>query len=137
MTTKKKTLLQTSSGGHYLSSEQGIKDNITAFTSSQGDTINHSKNRSLSAWWSLLEIVSPTAEDHILECALLSRRINNDGQLVLLTNGSTLKIKAMEEGLVCETAQEFRDSLVNPFSERFLWAALREEGLGLVQMMLF
>ncbi|KAL7164104.1 hypothetical protein ACSBR2_040087 [Camellia fascicularis] len=65
------------------------------------------------------------------------KRINNDGQLVLLTNGSTLKIKAMEEGLVCETAQEFRDSLVNPFSERFLWAALREEGLGLVQMMLF
>ncbi|GMP79183.1 hypothetical protein CsSME_00034832 [Camellia sinensis var. sinensis] len=75
-----------------------------------------------SAWWSLLEIVSPTAEDHILECALLSRRINNDGQLVLLTNDVTLKIKAMAEGLVCETAQEFRDSLVNPFSERFLWA---------------
>lgn len=26
------------------------------------------------------------------------------------------------QGLICETAKECRDSLVNPFSERFLWA---------------
>lgn len=25
------------------------------------------------------------------------------------------------QGLNCETAEEFRESLVNPFSERFLW----------------
>lgn len=25
------------------------------------------------------------------------------------------------QGLICETAQEFRESLMNPFSERFLW----------------
>ncbi|RWR72319.1 FHA domain-containing protein PS1 [Cinnamomum micranthum f. kanehirae] len=70
---------------------------------------------------SLMEIVSPTAEDHILECALCFKRIKNDGQLVLLTNDTALKIKAMAEGLICESAKEFRDSLVNPYSERFLW----------------
>ncbi|KAE9457517.1 hypothetical protein C3L33_10577, partial [Rhododendron williamsianum] len=74
-----------------------------------------------SPWGSLLEIVSPTAEDHILEYALLSRRTMNHGQLVLLTNDVTLKIKSMAEGLICETVEEFRESLVNPFSERFLW----------------
>lgn len=71
---------------------------------------------------SFLEIVSPTAEDHILEYALSYRKMNRDGQLILLTNDVTLKIKAMSEGLICETAKECRDSLVNPFSERFLWA---------------
>eukprot|EP00268_Persea_americana_P055766 TRINITY_DN6508_c0_g1_i8.p1 TRINITY_DN6508_c0_g1~~TRINITY_DN6508_c0_g1_i8.p1 ORF type:complete len:711 (-),score=167.72 TRINITY_DN6508_c0_g1_i8:325-2403(-) len=70
---------------------------------------------------SLMEIVSPTAEDHILECALFFKRIKNDGRLVLLTNDTALKIKAMAEGLICESAKEFRDSLVNPYSERFLW----------------
>ncbi|KAK3024820.1 hypothetical protein RJ639_042825 [Escallonia herrerae] len=71
---------------------------------------------------SLLDIVSPTAEDHILECALLFKKVKNDGQLVLLSDDVTLKIKAMAEGLMCETAEDFRESLVNPFSERFLWA---------------
>ncbi|XP_077247592.1 forkhead-associated (FHA) domain-containing protein [Tasmannia lanceolata] len=70
---------------------------------------------------SLMEIVSPTAEDHILECALLFKKIKQDGQLVLLTNDIALKIKAMAEGLICETATEFRESLVNPYSKRFLW----------------
>ncbi|XP_049409357.1 FHA domain-containing protein PS1-like [Solanum stenotomum] len=69
----------------------------------------------------LAEIVSPTAEDHILECALLFKRTNRDGQLVLLSNDLTMKIKAMAEGIICETAEDFRESLVNPFSERFLW----------------
>ncbi|CAK7323581.1 unnamed protein product [Dovyalis caffra] len=71
---------------------------------------------------SLLEIVSPTSEDHILEYALSYRKMYRDGQFILLSNDVTLKIKAMAEGLICETAKEFRDSLVNPFSERFLWA---------------
>ncbi|KAG5233247.1 forkhead-associated domain-containing family protein [Salix suchowensis] len=78
---------------------------------------------------SLLEIVSPTAEDHILEYALSYRKMNRDGQLILLSNDVTLKIKAMAEGLICETAKEFRDSLVNPFSERFLWADSSPRGL--------
>ncbi|KAG5062429.1 hypothetical protein AAZX31_02G070700 [Glycine max] len=67
------------------------------------------------------EIASPTVEDHILDFALLYRRNKNDGQLVLLSEDVTLKIKCMAEGLLCEPVQEFRESLVNPFSERFLW----------------
>ena len=121
-----------------------------------------------STYGGLMEIVSPTAEDHILDCALLFKRINDDGQLVLLTESVTLKIKAMAEvnlqqllryefacmdfnftgselfsqwvqGLLCETPTEFRKSLVNPYSKRFLWSdssprgstwsCLDEEGL--------
>ncbi|TQD94908.1 hypothetical protein C1H46_019454 [Malus baccata] len=71
---------------------------------------------------SMMDLVSPSPEDHILDCALLCRRMKrNDGQLVLLSTDVTLKIKAMEEGLLCETAEEFREGLVNPLSERFLW----------------
>ncbi|CAI9754325.1 unnamed protein product [Fraxinus pennsylvanica] len=70
---------------------------------------------------SIQDIVTPTTEDHILECALFFKRIRNDGQLVLLSDDVTLKIKAMSEGVICETAEEFRDSLVNPFSGRFLY----------------
>ncbi|KAK1570526.1 hypothetical protein Q3G72_003150 [Acer saccharum] len=81
-----------------------------------------------SSYKSLTEIVSPTAEDHILEYGLLYRKMNG-GQLVLLSNDVTLKIKAMAEGLICETVQEFRESLVNPFSERFLWAESSPRGL--------
>ncbi|KAJ0972032.1 hypothetical protein J5N97_019991 [Dioscorea zingiberensis] len=69
----------------------------------------------------LTEILSPTAEDHILDCALLFKRIKTDGHLILLSKDTTLKIKAMAEGLLCETPTEFRESLVNPFSKRFLW----------------
>ncbi|KAJ8445163.1 hypothetical protein Cgig2_029535 [Carnegiea gigantea] len=75
-----------------------------------------------SSFESRAEILSPTAEDHVLDYALCFRRAQNDGQLVLLSNDVTLKIKAMAEGLICEGAEEFRESLVNPFSERFLWA---------------
>ncbi|KAL6525212.1 hypothetical protein OROMI_030805 [Orobanche minor] len=71
---------------------------------------------------SMQEIATPTAGDHILEYALYYKRIRKDGQLVLLTDDVTLKIKAMAEGVLCETAQEFRRSLVNPFSSRFLYS---------------
>lgn len=33
------------------------------------------------------------------------------------------------QGILCETVQEFRESLVNPFSERFLWANSSPRGL--------
>lgn len=46
---------------------------------------------------SSMEIVSPTAEDHILECALLCKKMQSAGQLVLLSDDVTLKIKAMAE----------------------------------------
>ncbi|CAN4081409.1 unnamed protein product [Withania somnifera] len=69
----------------------------------------------------LIEFASPTVEDHILEYALFFKITYRNGELVLLSNDLTMKIKAMAEGLNCETAEEFRESLVNPFSERFLW----------------
>ncbi|XP_057973310.1 FHA domain-containing protein PS1 [Malania oleifera] len=89
---------------------------------SGGFPVGTTTSMPFSTFGSLMEIVSPTAEDHILEYALLFRRIKNVGRLVLLSNDVTLKIKAMAEGLICETPEEFRESLVNPFSERFLWA---------------
>ncbi|KAJ8478545.1 hypothetical protein OPV22_022272 [Ensete ventricosum] len=86
-----------------------------------GDGID---SKSFSAHGSLTEIVSPTAEDHILDCALLFDKTKNDGQqFILLSNSITLKIKAMAEGLLCETPKEFRANLVNPFSNRFLWGS--------------
>ncbi|XWS24842.1 hypothetical protein CRYUN_Cryun27aG0019700 [Craigia yunnanensis] len=89
---------------------------------SVGNPFGTTRSAPFSAGGGLMEIASPTAEDHILDCALLFRKMKSDGQFVLLSNDVTLKIKAMAEGLICETVQEFRESLVNPFSERFMWA---------------
>ncbi|GLJ32807.1 hypothetical protein SUGI_0660640 [Cryptomeria japonica] len=49
--------------------------------------------------------MSPTAEDHILECALLYERLPNGGRVVLLSNDVAIKIKAMAEGKKCENAE--------------------------------
>jgi len=38
------------------------------------------------------------AEDHILECALLFKKLAVDANVVLLTNDVALKIKAMADG---------------------------------------
>lgn len=45
----------------------------------------------------LMEILSPTTEDHIIECSLLYQKTMSDGHLVLLSDDVTLKIKAMAE----------------------------------------
>lgn len=47
----------------------------------------------ISVW----EIASPRAEDRILDCALMFRKMKNTQQFVLLSNDITLKIKAMAE----------------------------------------
>ncbi|MED6147133.1 hypothetical protein PIB30_041237 [Stylosanthes scabra] len=83
------------------------------------DTQFNEESWTFPAW--IMEIASPTAEDQILDFALAYKRRQNDGQLVLISEDVTLKIKSMAEGLLCEPAQEFRASLVNPFSDRFLW----------------
>ncbi|KAJ1424895.1 SMAD/FHA domain superfamily [Sesbania bispinosa] len=75
------------------------------------------------------ESASPTVEDNILDFALLYRRKESIGQVVLLSEDVTLKIKSMEKGLLCETVQRFHQSLVNPFSERFMWANSSPRGL--------
>lgn len=46
--------------------------------------------------YTVQEIVTPTAADHILESALFFKQ-TMDGQLVLLSDDVTLKIKAMAE----------------------------------------
>ena len=57
---------------------------------------------------SSMEVVSPTTEDHILECALLCRKVKSDGQLVLLSDDISLKIKAMAEVI---NENQYRDQL--------------------------
>ncbi|KAL1295303.1 hypothetical protein HN51_056195 [Arachis hypogaea] len=75
------------------------------------------------------KMASPTVEDHILDCALLLRKGDNNRQLVLLSDVVPLKIKSMAEGLLCETVREFQQSLVNPFSQRFMWTNSTPRGL--------
>ncbi|KAH9625944.1 hypothetical protein KSS87_020364 [Heliosperma pusillum] len=82
---------------------------------------HHSQFFAFSGFESQREPFSPTVEDDVLDYALGFRKNNHDGQLVLLSNDVTMKIKAMAEGIICETGDEFRESLVNPFSERFMW----------------
>ncbi|KAF7043513.1 hypothetical protein CFC21_052852 [Triticum aestivum] len=72
----------------------------------------------------LADIDSPKTEDRVLDCALLFNKLRGCGQnMVILSNSVNLKIKAMSEGLLCEGAKEFRETLMNPCSERFMWAA--------------
>ncbi|CAI8604237.1 unnamed protein product [Vicia faba] len=81
-------------------------------------------------WWiHILDCAFPIIEDQILDCALQYRSKDNAGQLVLLSDDITLKIKSMAKGLLCETVEQFRRSLVNPFSERFMWANSAPRGL--------
>ncbi|KAK4803769.1 hypothetical protein SAY86_003586 [Trapa natans] len=73
-------------------------------------------------------VSSPTIEDRILEYALVVKKRAVNEQVVLLSNDVSLKIKAMAEGLLCETVQDFRESLIDPFSERFMWAESSPRG---------
>lgn len=79
--------------------------------------------------FTLKKCASPKVEDHILDSALQYGRKENVGQLVLLSSDVSLKIKSMAKGLLCETVQQFRQSLVNPFSERFMWPKSSPRGL--------
>uniref|UniRef100_A0A0D9XPI9 FHA domain-containing protein n=1 Tax=Leersia perrieri TaxID=77586 RepID=A0A0D9XPI9_9ORYZ len=73
-------------------------------------------------------IVSPKTEDRVLDCALLFNKLKSNQNIVILSNRTTLKIKAMAEGLPCEGAKEFWETLVNPCSSRFMWAASAPRG---------
>eukprot|EP00249_Psilotum_nudum_P008045 c21006_g1_i2 orf=58-2034(+) len=75
-----------------------------------------------SPFGSIGDLMSPTNDDHVLECALLFSKTVLDGKIALLTNHTALKIKAMAEGIICESAAAFCESLLSPYSERFLWA---------------
>ncbi|KAF2909735.1 hypothetical protein DAI22_11g048300 [Oryza sativa Japonica Group] len=77
---------------------------------------------------SFSDIVSPKTEDRVLDCALLFNKLKGNQNIVILSNSVTLKIKAMAEGFPCEGAKEFRETLVNPCSSRFMWAASAPRG---------
>ncbi|KAI3726744.1 hypothetical protein L1987_66548 [Smallanthus sonchifolius] len=83
-------------------------------------------------WWIHMddEIVhSSMAVPEVLEIALHLHKQVTDQKIIILSNDLTLKIKAMAEGIMCEAAEEFRESLVNPFSERFMWVGSSARGL--------
>ncbi|KAJ0527416.1 putative transcription factor interactor and regulator FHA-SMAD family [Helianthus annuus] len=65
----------------------------------------------------------------VLEIALRLREEDSDQKIIILSDNRTLKIKAMAEGIMCEAAEEFHKSLVNPFSERFMWVGSSARGL--------
>ncbi|CAN6374365.1 unnamed protein product [Urochloa humidicola] len=76
----------------------------------------------------LADIISPKPEDRVLDCALLLNKLRNNHNIVVLSDSVSLKIKAMAEGMICEGAKEFRESLMNPCSSRFMWAASAPRG---------
>ncbi|KAF8731028.1 hypothetical protein HU200_016908 [Digitaria exilis] len=76
----------------------------------------------------LADLISPKPEDRVLDCALLLAKLRSDHNVVILSSSVALKIKAMAEGMVCEGAREFRESLMNPCSSRFMWAASVAQG---------
>ncbi|CAM6083421.1 unnamed protein product [Calypogeia fissa] len=75
------------------------------------------------------DLMSPTNEDHVLECALIFAALKaHYGKVALLTRDVALQIKAMAEGLVSESAPEFCESLLSPYSSRFLWVGSTAHG---------
>ncbi|XP_076887577.1 uncharacterized protein LOC143537764 [Bidens hawaiensis] len=84
-------------------------------------------------WWIHMddddEAVHTSTAVHVLAAALYLREQITDQKIIILSDSLTLKIKAMAEGIMCEAAEEFRESLVNPFSERFLWVGSSARGL--------
>ncbi|KVI06556.1 Forkhead-associated (FHA) domain-containing protein [Cynara cardunculus var. scolymus] len=82
-------------------------------------------------WWIHVDdeiLHSSEAELEVLETALHLCKKITDRKIIILSNDLTLKIKAMAEGVKCEAAEEFRRSLVNPFSERFMWVGSSARG---------
>ncbi|XP_076931684.1 FHA domain-containing protein PS1-like [Bidens hawaiensis] len=86
-------------------------------------------------WWIHMDddddeaVHSSTEVPDVLAVALRLREQITDEKIIILSDSLTLKIKAMAEGIMCEAAEEFRESLVNPFSERFLWVGSSARGL--------
>ncbi|KAI4320183.1 hypothetical protein MLD38_033690 [Melastoma candidum] len=82
----------------------------------------------LSFWWSYCEVSSLTAEGRILDYAILLAKTRVDKHVVLITSDAARKVKAMAEGIIWETAPEFLASLLNPLSDRFMWAKCTARG---------
>ncbi|XP_057849519.2 FHA domain-containing protein PS1 isoform X2 [Cryptomeria japonica] len=106
----------------------GVTPPASPHSNLSGGSNDASASVAFSSYGSFADVLSPTAEDHILECALLYKRLANGGRVVLLSNDVALKVKAMAEGMLCENAKEFCQSLVSPYSERFLWSQSTAHG---------
>jgi hypothetical protein len=73
----------------------------------QNSLIKKTVDKRISSWWTFCRVflyggdggpMSPTNDDHILECALLfDRTLVDGGRVALLTRDTALKIKAMAE----------------------------------------
>lgn len=92
---------------HVQSSEEGVPP-LTPPVTPQS---SYTEGSSQSLFWrtssiqsikqrTFMEALSPTPEDHILDCAFYFRRgLKHGQQLVLISDNVTLKIKAMAEVL--------------------------------------
>lgn len=106
---------------HVQSSEEGVPP-VTPPATPQS---TYTEGSSQSLFWrttssiqsitqrSFMEALSPTPEDHILDCALHFRRGVNHGQLVLISDDVSLKIKAMAEVVLLLTQNFFATILLS------------------------
>ncbi|XP_071712610.1 uncharacterized protein [Rutidosis leptorrhynchoides] len=100
------------------------------YIKSQGNIVARNTERvSLALKWIDECIANTELEFEVVETALHLRKEVTDRKIIILSNDLTLKIKAMAEGIMCEEAEEFHKSLVNPFSERFMWVGSSAIGL--------
>ncbi|KAL7603204.1 hypothetical protein Lser_V15G18719 [Lactuca serriola] len=80
-------------------------------------------------WWIHMEDDEIETEIKVLETAIQLCKESKDRKVIILSNDVSLKITSMAEGIMCEEAEEFYRSLVNPFSERFMWIGSLGRGL--------
>ncbi|CAH1419262.1 unnamed protein product [Lactuca virosa] len=80
-------------------------------------------------WWIHMEDDEIETEIKVLETAIQLCKESKDKKVIILSNDVSLKITSMAEGIMCEEAEEFYRSLVNPFSERFIWDGSLARGL--------
>lgn len=78
-------------------------------------------SRGLHSYVGESDLMHPTLHDHVLECALFQKR-KPDVRVAILTDDIALKIKALAEDIVVDTAINLSDSLLNPYSNRFVYA---------------
>ncbi|KAI3521992.1 hypothetical protein L1887_11469 [Cichorium endivia] len=85
--------------------------------------------RITTRWWIHMDD-EIEKECNVLETVIQLCKEIKDGKIVILSNDVSLKIESMAEGIMCEEAEEFFRSLVNPFSERFMWIGSLARGLN-------
>lgn len=85
--------------------------------------------RITTRWWIHMDD-EIEKESSVLESVIQLCKEIKDGKIVILSNDVSLKIESMAKGIMCEEVEEFFRSLVNPFSERFMWIGSLARGLN-------